>query len=147
MESVNFAFHSSHNQQPPTPKLASWFSTVSRKMVWRPNEKIAVPLITACFCIIEFARGLDVGVLPSILPSIAREFHTSSVDAYWTSSIYILSATIAEPIFAGLSQAISRKFCLITSMCMFIVASVLCAMAQNITWLTGARLVRVSFPR
>lgn len=127
--------------QPPSVK--GNLAAKAKQMVdWRPNTKVAVPLITACFCIFEILRGFDVGILAAILPSIAKDLDAGSTDAYWTGSIYILSMTITQPIFAGVAQAFSRRHCLLASVGIFIVASALCATARNIRWLIGTRLVR-----
>jgi MFS family permease len=127
--------------QPPSAK-GNLAAKAIHTLYWRPSTKVAVPLITACFCIFEILRGFDVGILAAILPSIAEDLDAGSTDAYWTGSIYIISMTITQPIFAGVAQAFSRRHCLLTSVGIFIVASALCATARNIRWLIGTRLVR-----
>lgn len=126
--------------QPPLAK-GNLVAKATQILKWRPSAKVAVPLITICFCVFEVLRGFDAGILAAILPSIAEDLGATSGDAYWTGSIYVVAMTLTQPIFAGLAQAFSRRHCLLASVGLFIVASVLSATARNINWLIGSRLV------
>jgi predicted MFS family arabinose efflux permease len=128
------------SSQPPLAK-GNLIAKAARLMKWRPRPKLAVPLITICFCVFEVLRGFDAGILAAILPSIAEDLGATSGDAYWTGSIYVLAMTLTQPIFAGVAQAFSRRYCLLASVGLFIVASALSAIARNINWLIGTRLV------
>jgi MFS family permease len=138
---MEWIFRNRFQRLAPDSKREPWLSRISQKLVWRLPPPIAVPLITGCFCVCEFLRGVDAGVLPSILPNVSQELRASSTEAYWTGSVYLLSTTITEPVFAGFSKAVGRKKCLLFSLIVFILASALCAQAPSITWLIAARMV------
>lgn len=104
----------------------------------RTQKKIAFRIIIACLCICVFLRAIDAVILPVILPSISTELHATSLQAYWSGSSYLFAMTIVTPIFGGLAEA---RTCMFLALGCFISGSMLCALAQSIVWLIGARVV------
>jgi MFS family permease len=82
-----------------------------------------------------------VGVLPAILSGVASDLHASSVDAYWSGAVYLFGMTMTQPVFGGLAETVGRRTCTMVALGTFIIASLLSATAQTISWLIGARLV------
>ena len=120
---------------------ASKSARIIPKFTWRLQRKTATLIIVGSFSIFEFLRGVDAGVLPAIASSIAQDLHASSVDAYWSGSAYLFGMTMTQPIFGGLAQTVGRRTCTMVSVGTFILANLLCAIAKDIHWLIGTRLV------
>lgn len=135
--------HQMLNKSLPTPPRRS---LVARLRAWHPQTKYTLPLIMASFSVLEFLRGVDAGASPVLLKGIASDFHSSSTDTYWSGSVYLFAQTACQPVFGGLIQAFGRRLCVTATITTFIVASVLSAVAPNIHWLIGARLVYFLFP-
>lgn len=89
-----------------------------------------------------FIGTLDIVIVASALPAISRDLGASSSDAYWVGTTYLLAQTVAQPISGSLSDIFGRKILLQASLVIFLVTSIVCARAQTIRWLIGARVVR-----
>ena len=53
----------------------------------------------------------------------------------WVATLYLLTSTVAVPIFASLSDRFGRKLFFIAGVILFVVASALCGAAGNLTFL------------
>src|SRR5579875_2105512 len=78
--------------------------------------------------------GLDQTIVATALPTIARELqgieHMS-----WVVSAYLLTSTASTPIYGKLSDLYGRKVMLQVALGIFLVASILCALAGTMTQL------------
>src|SRR4029077_17343457 len=72
------------------------------------------------------------------LPTIGRQFHDVS-SLSWVITAYLLASTAVAPVFGTLSDIYGRRATIITAMSLFIVGSVLCAVAPNMPVLIVAR--------
>ncbi|MFC2018391.1 MFS transporter [Chloroflexota bacterium] len=77
-------------------------------------------------------------------PIIISSFETSLVMAGWVLSIYGLVATVAMPLSGKASDVFGRKLVFITSMSLFIIGSLLCAIAPNIQLLILFRFIQAA---
>ena len=60
----------------------------------------------------------------------------SGFDRYpWVATLYLLSSTVAVPIFASLSDRFGRKPFFMSGVILFVLASALCGAAGNLTFL------------
>ena len=67
---------------------------------------------------------------PRIISSLA------GFDRYpWVATIYLLTSTVAVPIFASLSDRFGRKVFFMSGVVLFVAASALCGAAGKMTWL------------
>jgi MFS family permease len=89
-----------------------------------------------------FIVSLNQISLGPALPAVAGSLHASSNDAYWCGTGYVLAQTVSQPIYGSLSEVFGRKVMLQAGLATFLVTSILCARAQTIGWLIGARVVR-----
>ena len=88
-----------------------------------------------------FMASLDQTIVATALPSIAGSL--GQVERIsWVVVSYLIATTIAAPIYGRLGDILGRKRMLFMALALFIIASVLCAVANSIILLTGARLLQ-----
>jgi EmrB/QacA subfamily drug resistance transporter len=75
--------------------------------------------------------ALDQTVVIPAVPSIARDLHSYEHLA-WIVTAYLLTSTAATPIFGKLSDTYGRRALMTPAIAMFILASILCALAQSL---------------
>ena len=85
--------------------------------------------------------ALDQTVVIPAVPAIANELHAFG-HLSWIVSAYLLTSTAATPIVGKLSDNYGRRALLIPSLVVFILASILCALATNLSELIGARALQ-----
>src|SRR6195952_2648790 len=85
-----------------------------------------------------FLAALDQTIVATALPTIGRQFHDVT-SLSWVITAYLLASTAVAPVFGTLSDIYGRRAMIITALSLFIVGSVLCAMAPNMTTLIVAR--------
>lgn len=106
-----------------TPKTARFYISI-------------VAIVVALFLV-----TLDLVILPASLPAIAQDLKAMSGQAYWCGTGYIIAQAASQPIWGAISEIAGRKLMLQMSLLIFMVGSILCARAQSIGWLIGARIV------
>ncbi|MEV4745874.1 MDR family MFS transporter [Streptosporangium sp. NPDC049248] len=91
--------------------------------------------------LVTFLSALDQTIVATALPTIVGELggleHMS-----WVVAAYALAAAVAMPVFGKLGDALGRKSLLLGSIVVFLVASVLCGVAQDIVQLVLARALQ-----
>src|SRR3984885_13804445 len=85
-----------------------------------------------------FLAALDQTIAATALPTIGRQFGDVS-SLSWVITAYLLASTAVAPVFGTLSDIYGRRATIIASMSLFIVGSVLCAVAPNMPMLIVAR--------
>lgn len=93
-------------------------------------------------CVVAVLGAIDAVIVAACLPAIARDLYATSVETFWVGTSFLLGQTVTIPIFGAASEAFGRKWAIITAISIFLFGSVLCATAQQITWLIGARTVQ-----
>ncbi|HYM04229.1 MAG TPA: MDR family MFS transporter [Stellaceae bacterium] len=85
--------------------------------------------------------ALDQSIVATALPAIAGEFqgleHLS-----WIVAGYLLTSTAATPIYGKLSDLYGRRLLLQTAITVFVLASILCGLAQSMGQLIAARALQ-----
>ncbi|MCW5695552.1 MAG: MFS transporter [Bauldia sp.] len=82
--------------------------------------------------------ALDQTIVATALPTIGRELGGGEAVS-WVVLAYLLTATVATPLFGKLSDIYGRRPALLTAIGGFIVGSVLCALAPTMLLLIVAR--------
>jgi EmrB/QacA subfamily drug resistance transporter len=85
-----------------------------------------------------FLAALDQTIVATALPTIGRQFHDVS-SLSWVITAYLLASTAVAPVFGTLSDIYGRRAMIILSLSLFVVGSVLCALAPNMPILILAR--------
>lgn len=76
------------------------------------------------------------------LSTLISDLDTTLILAGWVLSGFALVHTVAMPLTGKISDMLGRKRTFIAYTVLFIAGSVLCALASNIYWLIGARIIQ-----
>src|SRR5215210_396579 len=92
-------------------------------------------LITVVGCLLAMLlAALDQTIVGTAMPRIVAELH--GFDHYaWVTTAYLLTSTAVVPIVGKLSDMYGRKYFLMSSAALFVLASMLCGLAQDMTQL------------
>jgi EmrB/QacA subfamily drug resistance transporter len=85
-----------------------------------------------------FLSSTEQSVVATALPTIAGELGGANRIA-WVVSIYLLTSTIVTPLYGKMSDLFGRRIVYQTSISLFLVGSVLCALSQTMNQLVAAR--------
>jgi EmrB/QacA subfamily drug resistance transporter len=88
-----------------------------------------------------FLAALDQTVIAAALPTIAQDFHDFTLIS-WIVTSYLLTATCVTPLVGKLSDLKGRRSVLRICLGVFIIGSVLCALAPSMILLIFARAVQ-----
>ncbi|WP_428375719.1 sugar porter family MFS transporter [Lichenicoccus sp.] len=85
--------------------------------------------------------GLDIGVISGALAFIAKQFSISETMQELIVSSMMFGAAVGAILAGYLSSSFGRKRSLILSATLFVVSSLLCAMAPSVGWLLAGRVL------
>jgi EmrB/QacA subfamily drug resistance transporter len=88
-----------------------------------------------------FLGALDQTIIATALPTIGREL-SDVENLSWVVTAYLLTATAATPLYGKLSDIHGRRAMLLVAIAIFVAASVLCALAPNMTVLVVGRALQ-----
>jgi EmrB/QacA subfamily drug resistance transporter len=88
-----------------------------------------------------FLAAIDQTVVIPAVPAIAADIHGFD-HLSWIVSAYLLTATVATPIYGKLSDIWGRRRLLMPALVIFAAASVLCALSQTLWQLVAARALQ-----
>jgi EmrB/QacA subfamily drug resistance transporter len=101
----------------------------------------AITLPFAAIVLAMLPAVLDQTILATALPTIAIDLGRLS-DVSWVVSAYVVAAAATTPMWGKLGDRHGRKLLLEIALAMFLGASALCGVAQDITVLVAARAVQ-----
>ncbi|OAL70621.1 hypothetical protein A7D00_4949 [Trichophyton violaceum] len=105
-------------------------------------SKGKVALIMLALCLATFLAALDITIVTTALPTIAREFNTSQADYAWVGSAYLLGAASSTPSWGKVSDIFGRKPVLLAANVVFLIGSLLCGVSINIKMLVASRVIQ-----
>lgn len=88
-----------------------------------------------------FLAVIDQTIVSTALPAIATSLG-SPERVSWVIVSYLVATTIAAPVYGNLGDSFGRRRMMMIGLAVFIGASLLCASATSIEWLTLARIVQ-----
>lgn len=88
-----------------------------------------------------FLASLDQTIVATALPTMAQDLNGWTTMS-WVVSAYLVASTVTTPIYGRLSDLYGRRPLLLIAIALFLGASVLCALSQNMLQLIGARLLQ-----
>jgi EmrB/QacA subfamily drug resistance transporter len=116
----------------PTAATAVGASASDPKLFFRVFPSIMLPM---------FLAVVDQTIVATALPAIAATLGQIG-RASWVVIAYLISTTVAAPVYGQLGDVFGRKRMMFIALAIFMSASVLCAVAQSIEMLTAARIVQ-----
>jgi EmrB/QacA subfamily drug resistance transporter len=103
-----------------------------------PLTQAEIRTILMSLMVAMFLAALDQTIVATALPTIGRQFRDVS-NLSWVITAYLLASTAVAPVFGTLSDIYGRRAMIIASLSLFLVGSVLCAIAPSMTILILAR--------
>ncbi len=89
-----------------------------------------------------FMEVLDTSVANVSLPHIAGTLSVSSDESTWVLTSYLVSNAVILPASGWLGRKFGRRRFLITCITIFTIASVLCGLADSLSFLILARIIQ-----
>ncbi len=99
-------------------------------------------LVAIVFTFGLFMDLMDTTVVNVAIPTLTRQFHSSTSTVEWTVTGYLLSLAVFIPAAGFLSDRYGTKRVFLTAMSIFIVASAACGLAQSIGQLVAFRFAQ-----
>src|SRR5690348_8475001 len=100
-----------------------------------------IRLIFGALMLVLLLASLDQTIVSTALPTIVGDLggiaHLS-----WVVTAYLLASTIAGPLYGKLGDLYGRKLLLQTAIVIFLIGSMLCGLAQNMTELIAFRAIQ-----
>src|ERR1700716_4055862 len=103
-----------------------------------PLTQSEVRTILMSLMLTMFPAALDQTIVATALPTIGRQFHDVS-NLSWVITAYLLASTAVAPVFGTLADIYGRRAMIILALSLFVVGSILCAVAPNMPVLILAR--------
>ena len=102
---------------------------------------VAVLIVMAPLCLSVILSALDLTIVTPAVPAIVASF--SSVAGYiWVGSSYILAYTAITPVWGSVADIWGRKPIILIALSLFMVGSLLCALAPHMDALIAGRVVQ-----
>ncbi len=113
----------------PVPRSGRWVTGRRARML-------------LCAAGTSFLIMLDSNIVAVSLPAIARDLHGAFTDVEWVVSAYVLSFAALLMAAGALADRFGRRRILLSGLCIFTVASLLCGLAPGTGWLNAGRAVQ-----
>src|ERR1700754_457565 len=101
--------------------------------------------ITACIILAVIMQALDTTIANVALPYMQGSVSASADQINWVLTSYIVAAAIMTPPSGVLANRFGRKRILMTAVVGFVIASVLCGIAQSLVEIVAFRLLQGFF--
>src|SRR3954452_23904001 len=107
----------------------------------RPADRRSILLVIAGLMLVMLLASLDQTIVATALPTIVGELggleHLS-----WVVTAYLLAVTVVTPLYGKLGDQRGRKVVLQAALVIFLIGSVLCGLAQDMTQLIAFRAIQ-----
>ena len=123
----------------PAPPLPLATDAAAEAMPNFTHRQIQRVIFGILLCILLAA--IDQTVVVPAVPAIAADLHGFG-HLSWIVSAYLLTATSATPIYGRLSDIYGRRALLLPAIVLFVIASVLCALAASLWQLIAFRALQ-----
>jgi Na+/melibiose symporter-like transporter len=101
-----------------------------------------ITIIMGSLCMALFLAALDITIITTALPTIAGHFKASSADYTWIGSSYLLACAASVPLWGKISDIWGRKPIILVANVIFMVGSLISALANSVGMLIAGRVVQ-----
>ena len=105
------------------------------------TEPPRIKLIFGALMLVLLLASLDQTIVSTALPTIVGDLGGVS-KLSWVVTAYLLASTVSGPLYGKLGDLYGRKLVLQTAIIIFLIGSVLCGVAQNMTELIAFRALQ-----
>jgi EmrB/QacA subfamily drug resistance transporter len=106
-----------------------------------PADQLSFPRVFPSIMLPMFLAAVDQTIVATALPAIVASI--GEVErASWIVVSYLISSTIAAPIYGRLGDEYGRRRLMIAGLCVFVMASLACALCRSVETLTFARVLQ-----
>ncbi|ETN42956.1 uncharacterized protein HMPREF1541_02114 [Cyphellophora europaea CBS 101466] len=98
-------------------------------------------IVMFSLCLALFLSALDVTIIATALPTIARHLDASAAEYAWIGSCYTLANTSSIAIWAKLSDIFGRKPIIMLANGTFLAGSLISGLASSVSMLIGGRIL------
>jgi DHA2 family multidrug resistance protein len=109
------------------------------------RQPINRPAVTLCVILAVIMQALDTTIANVALPYMQGRVSASADQINWVLTSYIVAAAIMTPPSGFLANRFGRKRVLMTAVVGFVIASVLCGIAQSLVQIVAFRLLQGFF--
>jgi len=116
-------------------------STVSRPVPHAQREELShrqILTILSGLMLGMFLASLDQTIVATAIKTIGNDLNGLSAQA-WVTTAFLITSTIATPLFGKLSDIFGRKRLLMASIGIFVIGSAMCGLAQSMYELAAFR--------
>ena len=106
-----------------------------------PASRRAVLAAYAGIMLATLLAALDQTIVATALPGIVADLRAFE-DLSWIVTAYLVASTVTVPIYGKLGDLHGRRRMFVVAISIFLLGSLLCALAQNVGQLVGARVVQ-----
>ncbi|KAF2750867.1 MFS general substrate transporter [Sporormia fimetaria CBS 119925] len=96
----------------------------------------------ASLCIILLMSALDATSISVALPIMAKALGGTALEAFWSGSSFLLTSTVFQPVVGSLSHIFGRKPMIYVSLGLFLIGSIVPAVANDFTVLLVGRSIQ-----
>ncbi|KAI9012263.1 major facilitator superfamily domain-containing protein [Hyaloraphidium curvatum] len=107
----------------------------------KKNSGRSLVLVLLSIALVMFLSSLDMTVLATSMPTIARELNDIQ-NLSWVATSYLLTSAAPMPLWGRLSDIFGRRQTLLALIALFIAASAICGAAPNMTVLIVGRALK-----
>ncbi|KAG2413790.1 hypothetical protein HFD88_002979 [Aspergillus terreus] len=104
--------------------------------------KKKVFIVMFALCMVLFLAALDMTIVSTALPTMAAHFHASESGYSWMASAYMLANAACVPLWGKISDIWGRKPIILLANAVFLVASLICALAVNLPMILAGRALQ-----
>ena len=123
-------------------RTADWMSREPEPLAYFTGRSWYPWLIVGLVSIGAFIGQLDATIVQLALPTMGKTFAVSLEAVSWVSLAYLVAFASCLPIFGRLCAMFGRKSLYLIGYALFVVASALCGLASDFTWLIVFRVLQ-----
>ncbi|RJE24369.1 MFS drug transporter [Aspergillus sclerotialis] len=104
--------------------------------------KSKIIVIMSALCLAVFLAALDMTIISTALPTMASYFKATESGYSWMASSYLLANAACIPLWGKISDIWGRKPIILLANFIFLVGSLICALAINLPMILAGRAIQ-----